>query len=424
MAPRPSDGRDAAAPDGADARRNVRLLFVTRFARLFGYGAIAVMLALYLARLGFDGSRIGLLLSLTLFGDVAVTIYLTTHADRFGRRRTLILSGLLMAASGFVFGSTDVFPILVIAATLGVLSPSGGEVGPFLAVEQASLTQSIAPERRTAVFGWYNVVAGVGQAIGALVTGVSISALIAAGLSDLDAYRVMLYVYGGLGLLLAALFWSVSPAVEPPARTEASPSGGRLGLHRSRRVILQLSGLFVVDAFAGGIAMQSLVAYWFHLTYAVPESTLGVIFFVANLLSAASSLAAARIAARIGLIRTMVLTHLPSNVFLMLVPLMPNLPLAVLFLLLRFSLSQMDVPTRQSYTMAVVDPDERSAAAGVTAIARTGGAALGPNIGAPLMAMAGTAAIPFLLAGGLKILYDLALWRVFRSRPAPEEVKA
>ena len=236
----------ASAGPHPSAARDVRILFVTRFTRLFGYGAIAVMLALYLARLGFDGSRIGLLLSLTLFGDVAVTIYLTTHADRFGRRRTLVLSGLLMAASGFVFGSSDVFPVLVLAATLGVLSPSGGEVGPFLAVEQASLTQSIAPERRTAVFGWYNVVAGVGQAVGALVTGVSISALIAAGLSDLDAYRVMLYAYGAIGVFLAALFWSVSPGVEPPARAAAS-LGGRLGLHRSRRVILQLSALFVVE---------------------------------------------------------------------------------------------------------------------------------------------------------------------------------
>jgi MFS family permease len=186
--------------------------------------------------------------------------------------------------------------------------------------------------------------------------------------------------------------------------------------------VLRLAALFAVDAFAGGLVMQSILAYWFHVTYGVPEAVLGAIFFGANLLAAGSALAAARIAARIGLVNTMVFTHLPSNVLLILVPLMPNAPLAILVLLARFSISQMDVPTRQSYTMAVVDPDERSAAAGVTGIARSTGAAVSANFGATMVATPALAALPFLIGGALKIVYDLTLWGLFRARPAPEEV--
>ena len=179
--------------------------------------------------------------------------------------------------------------------------------------------------------------------------------------------------------------------------------------------------MFALDAFAGGLVMQSILAYWFHVTYGVPEAVLGAIFFGANILAAISALAAARISARIGLINTMVFTHLPSNILLMLVPLMPTVELAILVLLARFSISQMDVPTRQSYTMAVVDADERSAAAGVTGIARSTGAALSANLAGPLVSTPSLAALPFLIAGGLKIVYDIALWVAFKARPTPEE---
>jgi predicted MFS family arabinose efflux permease len=211
----------------------------------------------------------------------------------------------------------------------------------------------------------------------------------------------------------------VSAAVEvPPADTSIAR---RLGLHRSRGIVGRLSALFALDAFGGGLIVQSLLAFWFHDRFGTPVEVLGAIFFVANILAAVSALAAARIAARIGLINTMVFTHLPSNVLLMLVPLMPTVELAILVLFARFSISQMDVPTRQSYTMAVVEPDERSAAAGVTGIARTTGAALSPLIAAPLFAVPGLASVPFFLAGGLKILYDLTLWRLFRAHRPPEE---
>jgi MFS family permease len=402
--------------------RDARLLFAARAVRMFGYGSLAVILALYLAAAGYDGGQIGLLLSLTLVGDTVVSLWLTTHADHLGRRRTLLIGALLMAAAGLVFASQTAFAVLLFAATIGVLSPSGNEVGPFLAVEQASLTQVTDPARRTTVFAWYNLTGSVATAIGALVTGLLVGFLRGGmSMSELDADRSVLLLYVAVGLALLPLFLAVSSAVEvPPVDTSIAR---RLGLHRSRGIVLRLSLLFGLDAFAGGFVIQSLIAYWFHTRFGVPEPVLGAIFFGANILAAVSALAAASIARRIGLINTMVFTHLPSNVLLLLVPLMPNLPLAILVLLARFSISQMDVPTRQSYTIAVVAPDERSAAAGVTGIARTTGASVSPLFAAPLMATATLAGLPFVIAGALKIVYDLALWREFRMHPTPEEAQ-
>ena len=402
--------------------RDARLLFAARAIRMFGYGAVAVILVLYLAALDFNGFQIGLLLSLTLAGDTLISLWLTTRADRVGRRKVLVIGALLMAGAGAVFGVASAFPVLVLAATVGVISPSGNEVGPFLAVEQASLSQTLPGSKRTSVFAWYNLVGSVATAVGALVAGVVVGTLRDRGFADVNAYRVIVAGYAGLGLAMAALFELVSPLVEARPEDAGDPSiRRRLGLHRSRSIVTRLAALFSVDALAGGLVMQSLLAYWFHVRFGVPEATLGAIFFGANLLAAASALAAARIASRIGLINTMVFTHLPSNVLLIAVPLMPSLELAVIVLLARFSISQMDVPTRQSYTMAVVDPDERSAAAGVTGIARSIGAAIGSAIAGPLVAVPALAALPFFVGGGLKIVYDLALWRAFRARPAPED---
>ena len=399
--------------------RDARLLFLARAVRMFGYGALGVILVLYLAAAGLDAGAIGILLTLTLAGDTVISLVLTTHADRIGRRRTLIIGALFMAAAGAVFAGSTGFLVLVVAATIGVLSPSGSEVGPFLPIEQASLTEVTPPARRTSIYAWYNLTGSVATATGALVAGVTVGALQAAGWADVDAYRAVLAGYTLGGLALVPIVRTVSPAIEvPPVDTSIAR---RLGLHRSRGIVGRLAALFALDAFGGGLIVQSLLAFWFHERFGLPEPVIGAIFFGANLLAAVSALAAARIATRIGLINTMVFTHLPSNVLLILVPLMPTVELAVLVLLARFSISQMDVPTRQSYTMAVVDPDERSAAAGVTGIARTLGAALSPLIAAPLFAVPALAAVPFFLAGGLKIVYDVALWRAFRSRPSPED---
>jgi MFS family permease len=381
---------------------------------MFGYGALGVILVLYLAATGLAAGSIGLLLTLTLVGDTVISLVLTTHADRIGRRRTLIIGALLMAAAGVVFASSTAFVVLLVAATLGVLSPSGNEVGPFLPIEQSSLTEVTPSERRTSIYAWYNLAGSVATAIGALFAGLVVGGLRAAGWPELDAYRAVLVAYAAVGLAIVPIVRSVSAAIEvPPADTSIAR---RFGLHRSRGVVGRLSLLFGLDAFAGGLIIQSLLAFWFHQRFGVSVEVLGAIFFGANLLAAVSALSAARIAARIGLINTMVFTHLPSNVLLMLVPLMPTVELAILMLLARFSISQMDVPTRQSYTMAVVDPDERSAAAGVTGIARTTGASISPLLAAPLFAVPGLASLPFFIAGALKIAYDVALWRAFRSR--------
>jgi MFS family permease len=398
--------------------RDGRLLFVTRAARMFSYGFLSVVLVLYLAGLGFSEARIGLLLTLTLLGDVLVSLWITLHADRLGRKRMLVLGAALMVAAAVPFALSGDFTVLVLAATFGVISPSGNEVGPFLAIEQAALAQVLPEERRTGVFAWYHLAGAFATALGALAGGWTAQALQASGMVPVASYRVLVFAYAAVGLLLAALFAKISQAVEaPPAATAA----GRLGLHASKGVVLRLSALFSLDAFAGGFVIQSLVAYWFHQRFGVEPGVLGSIFFVANVLAGLSALYAVRLARQIGLIRTMVVTHIPSNVLLILVPLMPNLPLAIGVLLLRFSISQMDVPTRQAYTMQVVAPDERSAAAGVTGIARTSGAAISPVLAGPLFAVPALAGLPFFLAGGLKLLYDLLLYRSFQSSEAGAE---
>ncbi len=400
------------------------LLFVTRGLRLFAYGFLSVVLVLYLASVGLHESQIGLLLTLTLVGDTALSFWITTRADDLGRRRMLLAGAVLMAAAGAAFALSRSFVPLLVAATIGVISPSGNEVGPFLAIEQAALAGETPAGRRTALFAWYNLTGSFATALGSLAAGGLVQALQAHGQSALASYRAVVVGYGALGLALAALFLRLSAAVEPPPaeRVRHSPAflRPRLGLHRSRGSVLRLAGLFSLDAFAGGFVVQAFVAYWFHLRFDVAPATLGAIFFAANLLAGVSALTATRLAARIGLLNTMVFTHIPSNLLLGLVPLMPTLPLAMAMLLLRFSISQMDVPTRQAYTMALVASDERSAAAGVTGIARTLGAALSPVAAGPLYASATLASLPFFVAGGLKIAYDLLVWRTFRKVSLPD----
>jgi MFS family permease len=400
--------------------RDARLLFLTRSVRLFGYGLVSVVLVLYLASLGMSGAEIGLLLTLTLVGDTLISLWLTTHADRLGRRRVLIAGAVLMILAGLAFASGAAFWVLLIAAILGVISPSGNEVGPFLAVEQASLSELVGPVERTGVFAWYNLAGSVATAVGALAGGVGARAFQLAGFSELDSYRAVLLGYAVLGAVLAFAFGGLTTAAEARRREDVSVATS-LGLHKSRSRVLELASLFALDAFAGGFVIQSILAYWFATRFGAPADTLGVIFFGANVLAGVSSLAAARLAARFGLLRTMVFTHLPSNVLLILVPLMPVLPLAVAVLLARFAISQMDVPTRQAYTMALVAPDERSAAAGITGVARTLGAAASSGLAAPLVASATLASLPFFLAGGLKIVYDLLVFFRFRSVPLPPE---
>ena len=383
--------------------RDGLLLLLLRFTRLFAYGALSVVLVLYLTTLGLRTQQIGLLLTLTLVGDTAISLWLTTRADRTGRRRMLIVGALLMAAAGLVLALTRNFLVLLIAGTIGVISPSGNEVGPFLPIEQAALAHVVPDEERTAVFGWYTMTGAFATALGSLGAGM---------LSQTLHYRGVVILYAALGLVLVLGFSRLSVATELTVPHPRARFGGR-----SRSVVQRLAALFALDSFAGGFVVQSFAAYWFYLRFGVNAATLGAIFFGANLLAGISALVASRLAARFGLVRTMVFTHLPSNVLLILVPFMPSLRLAVAVLFARFSISQMDVPTRQSYLMAVVSPEERSAAGGITGVARTIGASLAPVFAGLLFAQPGLINAPFFIAGALKIVYDLALYRSFVRNP-------
>src|SRR5215470_11885155 len=421
------DGEQGLKAPPLRRSRDVRLLFATRILRLFAYGFLSVILLLYLAEIGLSDTRIGLLLTLTLVGDTVISLGITTTADRLGRRQMLFLGGILVVFAGILFASTENFLLLLIAATIGVISPSGNEVGPFLSIEQAALSQIVSADRRVQVFAWYNLTGSFATATGALAGGVLAQSLRSAGMSALGSYRVIVISYAAIGAVLSAMFACLSGSAEVPVgnQTGAAVRGkqqgqgrqriyGSVGLPRSGPVVFRLATLFSLDAFAGGFILQSIVAYWFHVRYGVQPAALGGIFFFGNILAGISALSATRLARKIGLINTMVFTHIPSNVVLMMVPLMPTLPLAIAMLLLRFSISQMDVPTRQSYTMAVVDPDERSAAGGVTAVARSAGSSIAPAIAGRLLS-ASMINAPFYICGGLKILYDLLLYRSFRS---------
>jgi MFS family permease len=400
---------------------DIRFLFATRIVRLFCYGFLSVVLALYLAQAGLSEKQIGLLFTLTLAGDAGISLWLTTSADRFGRRRTLLLGALLMIGAGIVFILTKNPLLLMTAAIIGVISPSGNEIGPFLSVEQAGLTQLIHDQRRTQTFAWYNLSGSFATATGALTGGWLSQFLQGRGVTELNSYRAVLTGYALGGMILVILFLCISAAIEIPASAQQVETKRTLGLHRSRGVVFRLSALFAMDAFAGGLIVQSMVAFWFHVRFGIEAGVIGSIFFGANILAGISALLAGRLARKIGLINTMVFTHIPSNILLILVPLMPSLPLAVGVLLLRFSISQMDVPTRQSYTMAVVAPDERSAASGVTTIARSVGAAISPSLTGIFLSIPALLSAPFFLSGGLKIVYDLLLYRSFRRMKPPEE---
>ena len=404
-------------------RRDGTLLFLTRFVRLFSYGALSVVLVFYLTAVGLSESQTGMLLTLTLLGDTLVSLFLTTQADRIGRRRMLIIGAGLMAGAGLAFACTNNFLFLVVAGTIGVISPSGNEVGPFLSIEQAALTQVIPARGRVAVFAWYALDGAIATAAGSLFAGLLTQRLQRAAVAPVWSERAIILVYAALGLLLIFLFGRLSPAAE--VNREARHGLTRkslIGIVSSRSLVLKLSALFALDAFGGGFVVQSFAAYWFYLRFGVSPAALGAIFFGANVFAGISALLASRLSSRFGLVKTMVFTHLPSNILLILVPLMPNLSLAILALLLRFSISQMDVPTRQSYTMAIVRPEERSSAAGITGVARTTGAAIAPVFAGILFARPTLINLPFLIAGTLKIVYDLLLYRAFvRLRP-PDEV--
>jgi len=405
--------------------RDARLIITARGIRQCAYGQLAVVLAVALSRDGFSPFAIGALVTVSLLGDMFGTIIIGRYADSWGRRRTLMLLALLMALTGLVFCFSTWYPLLLIAAFFGTLGTTASETAPFLPLEQAMLPQTIPETNRTAVFAWYNLVASGAGAIGGLVATLP-DAVGRLGISQGVGIKISFLLYTVFALVVIRIVQSLSPSVESPPMQRPQPSKSWWSslippLGQSRTLILTLSALFSVDALAGGLVSQTLLALFFHLRFGVSLTQLGLLFFGANLLSALSFLGAAPLARRFGLLNTMVFTHLPSNVFLLIIAFMPTFPLAALFLFLRQLLSQMDVPTRQAYTMALVAPEERTASASITSLARSTGSASSPLItGALLQGSAGWIGAPFLLAGGIKVIYDLALWRLFSGVPLPQ----
>lgn len=398
------------------AGRDTWIIVVARILRTFSYGFLSVILALYLAARGFSPAQVGLVFTVSLAGGAVMAAAMAYAADRWGRRRILLAFALVMAISGGVLALRGELWVLLLVAAAGTISPSGQEVGPFLPMEQAALA-GLRARVEIGLYAWYNIVGSLAVAAGGLMVRVLPPLLSGRGWDELSILRSFVWAFAATGIILAVLYLILSPEVEP----SKSAAGGRVPpLQQSRRAVFRLAGLFGIDALAGGLVIQSLVAFWFHQRFQVPVEHLGLLFFGTNLLSAISFLAAARLSRRIGLLNTMVFTHLPSNVLLMLVPLMPTWPLAAAVLLGRHMLSQMDVPTRQAYTMALVLPSERSAAAGVTSATRSAAASVAPTLsGVAYQTVA--AGLPFVLAGALKIVYDLALWVTFRRVPVPEE---
>jgi len=393
---------------------DARVLLWTRGMRAFGDGYISLLLPYYLTLLGFDALQIGVIITATLFGAGGMTLTIGLIAHRY-RARSLLMAGsaLLVAVALLLTRATDFWPLLIIAA-FGVLNPASGDVTVFAPLEHSMLARSVSSQWRTALFARYSVVGSLVGALGAQAAG--LPALLGAwvGLEPKFAVQMMFVGYALLGIGNLLLYRSLSPRIEAPASTERAP------LHKSKRTVYKLAALFSIDAFGGGFAVQSLIALWLFQRFDLSIAAASTIFFWTNILAAISFLVAARIATRIGLINTMVFTHLPANIFLILVPLMPTLPLAIFFLCLRSALSQMDVPVRSSYVMAVVSPEERAAAASVTAVPRSFAAAISPSFAGYLLTLS-PFGWPLVICGALKIVYDLLLLRMFSAVKPPEE---
>ncbi len=393
-----------------DAKR----LFAARALRAFADGYVALLLPYYLTLLGYSALDIGILITATLLGSGAMTLGTGLIAHRYRSRSLLAAASLLMAATGILITlATDFWPLLIIAV-IGTINPSNGDVSVFLPLEQTLLTHTTPAQSRTALFARYSLVAALAAAIGAQAAALPDLAARVAGIDIKTAIQAMFLLYGAAGLATLPIYRGLSPALEARDNTPPTPLGS------SRRMVYKLAALFSLDAFGGGFAVQSLLALWLFQRFGLSVTEAASIFLWTGILAAFSQLAAARIAARIGLINTMVFTHLPANLLCMLVPFMPSLPLVILLLFLRAALSSMDIPARVSYVMAVVSPAERPAAASVTNVPRSLASALSPALAGYMLAVS-SFGWPLVVCGGLKIIYDLVLLRMFQSVKPPEE---
>ena len=397
--------------------RNGQIVVASRALRSFAFGLNSVALGLYLAGVGLAGDEIGLVLSAAFVGSLVLTLVIAGWGDRIGRRKLLMAGSALMVSAALVpLVSRE--PLLLAAIALsGMVAVNANETSGLQTVDQALLPQSVPDEQRTSAFALYNLVASAASALGSLCVGALPALGIALGLVGSEIYAPSFLAYALLGLLSLAVTARLDARAETGERLEK-----RLAIDRSRPIVARLSVLFGLDSFASSLVVQSYLSFFLAARFGADPQTAGVLFFVSGLLSAASFPIAAWLASRIGLIQTMVFTHIPSSFFLIGMALAPNLAVAALFLLGRAALASMDIPARQSYLMAVVEPRERTATAGVTNVVRVAAQIPGPALAGSLLAPAGLG-IPLIATGVLKIVYDVALFLLFRSRPAPEEVR-
>jgi MFS family permease len=397
--------------------RDGKLIIAVRGIRTFAHSAASVLLAIYLDLQGFSLFEIGLFLTIGSSGAAFWALVAGLVGDTLGRRRLLTVMGFLMALMGVVLITSQNLPLLSAAAFLGsfsVMPVASGAMGPL---EQASLPATAAPERRTDLFALYGIVGTVAVSLGALAAGLPSACQSAFGVDQMSSFQVVFGGYIPLGMIVALCYSRLSPHVE--VTTDKARWVNPLRLP-SRTRIVTLAGLFTVDSFGTGMMGQSLASYWFFTRFGIPAQELGLMFFASNVLTAISLWVAARLASRIGLVNTMVFTHIPSSLLLIAIPFLPDAWLAVLFWLVRAFFVQMDAPTSQSYTMAVVGPEERSAMAAATSVCRSAGIAAGPAAATVLWGAA-SASAPFVVGGVVKIIYDLALWVLFRQVKPPEE---
>ena len=396
--------------------RDLLLLYAAAFLRALSTGLIGVLLGIYLAKFGFHAAQIGYVIGVGLAGAACATLLVTLAGDRFGRKRALVCIAMLGAAGGLAAAMASTFSTIFAAAFLGMLNGMGRDRGAALVLEQAILPATTTGENRTKAFAWYNVLQDAGHAVGSLLAGVPYIFRAVFPVHEIASFRLAVALAAVFLLITAILYLYLSPAIEVPVartKTEVSP--------QTRRILFRLSSLFAVDALAGGFLVSSLLSYFFYRRFGVAEGTVAVLFFAARTLNAFSHLGAAWLAKRIGLVNTMVFTHIPSSVFLLTVPFAPTFPVAAVLFLLREGLVEMDVPTRQSYVMAVVRPEERTVASGVTHLVRVGAWAVAPSFAGALM-QGVSLGIPIMIGAGMKIAYDLLLYAAFRRAKAPEEI--
>ena len=387
---------------------------MTRALRGFADGLVSVLLAGYLTRLGFTPLQVGAIVTGTLLGSAALTTTVGLAGQALERRRVLLFAALLMLATGLGFAGLRAFWPLLAVAVVGTLNPTAGDVSVFLPVEQAVLAETVGGRERTAVFAWYNVAGTLAGGFGALAGGVPDVVARLAGVDPLAAERGGFVFYAAVAAVVALIYQRLSPSVERAVRAGQAP------LARSRGVVLRLATLFSLDAFGGGFVVQSLLVLWLYRRFQLSVASAGAIFFGAGMVGALSQFLSAKLAARIGHVRTMVYTHLPANLFLLVAGVVPSAPLAVAFLLLRASMSQMDVPARQAYVMSLVPPEERMAASSVTNVPRSLAAAIPPLFTGILLDRS-SFGWPLVLGGALKALYDVLLLVQFRTLRPPAE---